>query len=370
MRDLFIGLMSGTSMDAIDAALVDFSGPHPQLIESRSTPLPAALRERLEALVHPDWRGTLAELGQLDAQLGEAFADAACRLLEQAELTASAVTAIGSHGQTVFHAPAGALGFSIQIGDPNRIAARTGITTVADFRRRDIAVGGQGAPLVPAFHRAVLQDPVKNRVILNLGGIANITCLPADPAGAVIGFDTGPGNTLLDAWIRRHRDQPFDADGAWAASGNTIPALLTRLLADPYFALPAPKSTGRELFHLHWLDTTLDPSWAPADVQATLLELTAVSIAEAITRHCLADEVIVCGGGSRNTQLMARLSTLLPAAEVKPSDACGVPAQWMESMAFAWLARETLNGRAGNLPSVTGAQQAVVLGGIFPGHAI
>jgi anhydro-N-acetylmuramic acid kinase len=373
---LYVGLISGTSMDAVDAALVAL-GEHvqPRMLDALAHPLPDGLHGRLAAVIAPG-PVALTELGELDVALGHLFADACEALLDRARVRPDQVRAIGSHGQTVHHRPArrqsvdrsdGPLPFTLQLADPNVIAERTGITTVADFRRRDMAAGGQGAPLVPAFHRAVLAHPDQTRVVLNIGGIANITCLPAQRE--VCGFDTGPGNTLMDAWVSRHLDRPRDQDGAWAAGGQVRPGLLKRLLADPYFAAPAPKSTGREYFNLDWLDAVLadGPDLAPQDVQATLTELTALSVARAVTEHapdCLT--LLVCGGGVHNATLMGRLKVHLEDLRVESTAAHGIDPDWVEAMAFAWLAGETLAGRPGSLPAVTGARGARVLGGIYP----
>lgn len=363
--EFFLGLMSGTSLDGIDAALVRFENERPILEASHYHPFPAELRERLLALILSP-RVAWDELGQLDAELGELFAACALTLLERCPQIQA--TAIGSHGLTVRHQPAGAWPFTLQIGDPNRIAQLTGIATVADFRRRDMAAGGQGAPLAPAFHAAVFRSSAENRVVLNLGGIANITVLPADPAQPAVGFDTGPANGLLDCWTQRHRHQPYDADGAWAALGQVVPGLLQVLLDEPYFTLPPPKSTGKELFNPGWLDGKLRDfaAVAPVDVQATLAELTACSVAEAIGRHAPdTGRILVCGGGAHNADLLGRLRARL-GRPVESSGKFGVEPDWVEAMAFAWLARQTLHGRPGNLKEVTGALAPVILGGIYP----
>jgi anhydro-N-acetylmuramic acid kinase len=340
----------------------------PRLIKAINHPIPADLRRELLALCQPG-DNEIQRLGAADVALGEVFAAAVAQLLAAARLEAHAIRAIGSHGQTVRHCPEQR--FTLQIGDPNIIAQRSGITTVADFRRRDLAVGGQGAPLVPAFHHAVLRDPHHDRVILNIGGMANITILPAAPTRPVTGFDTGPGNVLMDHWVRQHRNQAYDPEGAWAAAGQVNDALLERLLDDAYFAQAPPKSTGRERFNAAWLAAKLagsEDSLAPQDVQATLCELTARSAAEAIAAHAPGgEEVLVCGGGARNRQLLARLQAGLAPLAVRTTDEAGLPGDWIEAMAFAWLARETLAGRHGNLAAVTGASQGVVLGGIYPG---
>lgn len=367
MPELFLGLMSGTSADGIDAALVAFEDGRPALRASSGLPFGAELQQTLQdtlASGHCD----LARLSTLDAELGDAFAEAALALLRQAAVSADAVQAIGSHGQTLFHQPRHPDANSLQIGDPNRIAERTGITTVADFRRRDMAAGGQGAPLVPAFHQAVFGESGRSRVVVNIGGIANLTILPAD-GGTVLGFDCGPGNTLMDAWARAHLSAPMDSQGRWAASAAPEPELLNRLLHDPYFTLPAPKSTGREHFHLRWLEERGRPGTLdPARVQATLCELTAASIAEAIGRYApQTDEVLVCGGGVYNEHLMDRLACLLEGVGVDSTAVAGWDPRWIEAAAFAWLARQTLAGAAGNLPSVTGARRPVILGAVYPG---
>lgn len=368
MSELYIGLMSGTSMDAVDAVLVDLSAM-PRLLASHSLTHDPALKARLLALAQPG-PDELDRLGELDVELGRHFAACALALLAQAGVPATTVRAIGSHGQTVRHRPQGDFPFTLQIGDPNVIAETTGITVVADFRRRDMAAGGQGAPLVPAFHEALFRSTQEDRVVLNLGGIANISVLPASATASVYGFDTGPANVLLDGWCFRHTGQAYDADGQWGRAGQVQPALLAALLAHPYFQRPAPKSTGREDFHLAWLETVLaehDETFTPVDVQATLTELTARSVAEAIQReHVARGRLLVCGGGAYNGFLLARLAALLPDMVVESTLAHGLPPTWVEATAFAWLAQRTLAGRPGNLPAVTGARGPRILGGIYP----
>jgi anhydro-N-acetylmuramic acid kinase len=362
---LYLGLISGTSADGIDAALVRFQDDAPTLIAGLTHPWPDVLRQRILAVAQDEERLDLDSYGRLDASVGLCFADAANAVLRKAGIDASDVRAIGSHGQTLRHRPAGDPPFTLQVGDPAAIAERTGIDTVADFRRADVAAGGQGAPLVPAFHATVLGVPGKTRVVLNLGGIANITVLDAD--GGVSGFDTGPANGLMDAWYLRHHGKNFDADGVWAASGRVDEDLLARLLADDYFALPAPKSTGREHFHLVWLDAH-DGVMArrSEDVQATLLELTARSVADAIARYApMASDIVACGGGVHNGALMRRLAELLD-RPFASSAACGIDPDHVEAMAFAWLARQRLLGQAGNLPAVTGARGYRQLGALYP----
>ena len=380
---LYIGLISGTSMDGVDGALVEIIGEGPpRLLATRATPLPSALCDELATLIATAPVGSpnlLVRLGELDHRLGELVAGAALALLEEAGVAPKQVRAIGSHGQTLYHHPSGTAPFTLQIGDPNRIAERCGITTVADFRRRDMAAGGQGAPLLPALHAHLLRHPVEWRAVLNLGGIANLTLIPPSTSREpVTGFDSGPANALLDAWIERHRGEAMDREGAWAASGRVDPVLLERLLADPYFALAPPKSSGREYFHLPWLDTALSrhPDLPPVDVQATLAELSAVSVIRALRAHqphCA--RLLVCGGGVHNRRLMARLEDLLRRAEgsgtavdtiIESTAAHGVDPDWMEAIGFAWFAHRTLEGLAGNLPEVTGARHAVPLGAIHP----
>lgn len=364
MKQHYIGLMSGTSMDGIDAVLVDFAGPSPRLLAQHHLPYADTLRQELLALCRPG-EDELRRFGQLDVQLGRLYAQAVQQLLEQAAFDPTQVAAIGCHGQTVRHHPELSPPFTLQIGDPNTLAELSGIPTVMDFRRHDLAVGGEGAPLVPAFHAALLRSEDCERVIVNIGGMANLTVLPSAPEQAVSGFDTGPGNVLLDAWVERQQGLPFDRDGAWAAQGQVDEVLLESLLADPYFSRPPPKSTGREYFNLDWLLGRIGRC-APEDVQATLLELTARSIAGAVEAHGAASgELLVCGGGARNSQLMAALARRLPRWHVASSAEYGVDPQWIEAMAFAWLARQRCQELPGNLPAVTGAHRAVVLGGLY-----
>ena len=366
---LYIGLMSGTSLDGVDAALVQFEpGAPPQLVQAHHQPYPESLRQAVLAVCQGQ-AVTLAAVGALDVQVARAYAQAVYALLQQAGVAAHQVQALGAHGQTVHHQPVGDERFSMQLGCANTLAVATGIPVVADFRRRDMALGGQGAPLAPGFHDQVLRHPSRTRVVLNSGGIANISVLvPGQPC---LGYDTGPANMLLDAWVQQQCGQPFDADGAWAAQGRVNPLLLQHMLADPYFAAPPPKSTGREHFGMAWLQRQLaatagTPSdTAPVDVMRTLLELSALSVAQAVARHADAGELLVCGGGARNAFFMQRLAALLPGWQVAPTDTQGVPAQWMEAMAFAWFAQRTLRGLPASLPSVTGASRACVLGAVY-----
>ncbi len=359
---LYVGLMSGTSLDGADAVLVDFSGAAPRILASATVGFEPALRAELLALNSP---GTdeIDRAGRTGNALAEAYARAVLAVLSEAGAARDSVRAIGCHGQTVRHRPE--RGYTVQIGNPARLAERTGIAVVADFRGRDLAAGGQGAPLAPAVHAAAFASGEEDRAVLNLGGIANLTSLPRD--GAVRGFDTGPGNCLMDLWAGRHLAQPYDADGAWAAGGTVRADLLQGLLREPYFAVPPPKSTGRDLFNAAWLEARLRGGEAPRDVQATLLELTARSVAEAAGRHCAgARRYIACGGGTRNGALMRRLETLLAPAALETSARHGVDPQLVEATAFAWLAKRTLEGLPGNLASVTGAAGPRVLGAVYP----
>ncbi len=368
MANCYVGLISGTSVDGIDAVVADLSTARPQLLAAQTLPWDAPLHAKLLATLNRPEAVSLNELGELDAALGDAFAAAALAVIATAGLRPTDITAIGSHGQTLFHAPSAHPPFTLQAGDPSRIAARTGVTTVADFRRRDMAEGGQGAPLVPALHQALFTHAEIPRAIVNIGGIANLTLLPAN-GGAASGFDTGPGNGLMDAWTAKHKQQPFDPSGEWARSGVTDTDLLEHLLREPYLRLPPPKSTGRELFNLPWLQARLDAGFAglsAATVQATLAEFTAVSIAAALQEAGSADELYVCGGGAHNAYLLERLQTHLPTCRIASTAALGLEPDWVEATAFAWLAMRTLAGECGNLPTVTGARREVVLGAIYP----
>ncbi len=365
--ELYIGLMSGTSMDGIDAVLARFGGPAGELIGHSSMPWPREIKGRLRALTLPG-DDEIERLGPLDIEVADAFAETIHALLRQTGIRANQVRAVGSHGQTVRHRPNSTPPFTLQIGDPNRIAELTGIDVVADFRRRDIAAGGQGAPLVPAYHAVAFSHPSEQRFILNIGGIANITRLPGGGPDRVSGYDTGPGNTLLNHWAGEWLGTPYDADGAWAATGKINEELLEKMLEEPYFTQPAPKSTGPEQFSPGWLERHLDAfSLPPQEVQATLTALTAESIARAIAGE-KADpcRVVACGGGVFNRELMRQLRRRLAPNPVDTTADHGMDPSRVEAMAFAWLARQTLLGLPGNLPAVTGASHPVVLGGIYP----
>lgn len=382
--EYFIGAMTGTSIDGLDICLLDFSQSPPHLVGRHEQPLGESLTSWLRALASgnpptdlpPPANDAIDLLGMADRALAEVTATGIRRLLDQVAVAPEAVRAIGSHGQTIRHRPDWeSAAFTLQIGDPSRIAELTGIGVAADFRRRDFAAGGQGAPLVPPAHAALFPDPRDDRdtLLVNLGGIANVSVIrPGEPP---LGFDTGPANTLMDAWHLRHQDDPFDRDGQWAAQGQAHDSLLARLLSDPFFRAPAPKSTGPEQFNLHWLDRRgegLANDLAPEDVQATLLELTATSIADALAPWLVgkdakanAPRVILCGGGARNRRLSERLQAHLQ-REVSSSEAWGLPPESVEGAAFAWLARQLLNGAPGNAPGVTGARGPRLLGGFYP----
>lgn len=362
---LFAGVLSGTSVNGIDAALVEFV-PQPRLVATHTLDYPAEVRAELLALAVPG-ENEIDRLGRADVTVGRLFAQAVNELLAQAGKKPAEIRAIGSHGQTIRHRPGLQPAFTLQIGDPNVIAAETGIAVAADFRRKDMALGGQGAPLVPAFHEGVFRQPGRGRVVVNIGGIANLTILPGD-GGAVRGFDTGPGNTLMDAWCREQCGEAMDRDGAWAASGRVHAPLLAALRADDYFTKPPPKSTGPEHFSPEWLRRHLVSAvgLAAADVQATLLALTAGTIAAGIREAApKTQEVFVCGGGAHNGALMRALAAQLPDVRVARTDELGVAGDWVEAMAFAWLARQRLGAAPGNQPATTGASRPAVLGGLW-----
>jgi anhydro-N-acetylmuramic acid kinase len=361
----YLGTISGTSVDGLDIALIEITD-QVQVIAARTYPFPETLRSALLQLGQPG-QDDLEALGASDTRLGRFIGETALDFLRGAGVAPEQITAIGSHGQTIRHRPRGPERFTLQIGDPNVIAEVTRITTIADFRRRDMAAGGEGAPLVPLFHDTLFRTPREHRAILNIGGISNLTLLPANPADPVTGFDAGPGNALMDVWIRSCRGDPFDAAGAWGATGDPQGELLEAMLADPYFALAPPKSTGREHFNRSWLDARLDesPGLMPADVQATLRVLTAEAIRLALERWGSgAERVIVCGGGRLNDALLGELRARLPLPVATVED-YGIDGDSVEAAAFAWLAHQTLNGLPGSAPSVTGAAAPRVLGAIY-----
>jgi anhydro-N-acetylmuramic acid kinase len=371
MSELYVGLLSGTSMDAIDAALVDFSGESARLTSSLAYPFPDSLKSRLQKIVSSNVGGNLDEAMALDYALGDLFAEAVLALLNKAGISAGEIRAIGSHGQTVRHRPPHAPGSTLQLGDPNRIAGITGITTVADFRRMDMAHGGQGAPLAPAFHQAMLAKDRGVRAVVNLGGIANITVLNG-VGGGLTGFDSGPANGLLDDWASRCLSVPYDENGAWAARGVVREELLEKLLADAFFAAKPPKSTGRDYFHLGWLEARLTTQVLAAtpteDVQATLCALTARTVGDAILACAPeVEDVIVCGGGVHNDELRRQLQLVVEPAIVRSSQEVGLDPDWVEAMLFAWLAKARLENRSYPLHGVTGARKAAPLGAIYAG---
>ena len=364
MPAYYIGLMSGTSMDGIDAAVVSFDDNRVALHATINQRYPEALREDLVRAANTPTDKPIEDLDRLGALVGECFRDAALEALRASGIDAGDVAAIGSHGQTLRHRPDADPPYSLQIGDPEVIARGTGIVTVADFRSADIAAGGQGAPLVPPFHDWLFGGTSRHRTIVNVGGIANVTLL--GPTGeAVTGFDTGPGNTLLDRWIQLHCGLPFDRDGGWAAAGKVITPLLDTFLAYAYFTKPPPKSTGLEDFNLEWIAAHEASEYEAVDVQATLSELTARTIAVDVQKYApLTEEIYVCGGGAHNADLLARLARILPEVRIDTTATVGLHPDWVEAAAFAWLAMRTINKQTGNLPSVTGARRKVVLGAI------
>ena len=359
--ELYIGLMSGTSLDGVDAVLADLSLSEPQLLARHYLPFDDALKNDLLALHQPD-HNELHQAQITGNQLARLYAQSIPPLLPQTRIAATQVKAIGCHGQTIRHCPEH--GYTLQIGNAALLAELTGVTVISDFRSRDIAAGGQGAPLVPAFHDKVLRHSGSHRVIVNIGGISNLTNLP--PNAATSGFDCGPGNLLMDAWCMQHTGKSYDDNGAWAASGNVLPALLENMLAEPFFALPPPKSSGRDLFNMAWLRAKLQGDEAAADVQATLLELTCRTIALAIRQHCAgAAAIYLCGGGAHNQTLRNRLAALLPGSSMQTTDALGVDGDYLEATAFAWLAQQALHGKPANLPLVTGARHPCILGAVY-----
>jgi anhydro-N-acetylmuramic acid kinase len=361
---LYLGLISGTSMDAIDAALVDFDAKPLRVVAASATAYEPTLKARTAALIDRADSVALDEVGEIDVEIGRAFARAALQLLATSGIPPGQVTAIGSHGQTLRHRPDLAAPFSWQIGDPNVLTEMTGINVVADFRRRDVAAGGQGAPLLPVFHDHVFRSEIEDRVIANLGGIANITLLSR--GRPVSGFDTGPANRLMDAWIHAHQGREFDADGAWAATGSVDQGLLDALLDEPYLRLPAPKSTGRELFNMDWLQAKLGSSSRRAnDVQATLQRYTAVTVADAVRRYAPGAAIYACGGGAHNRGLLAEIAALTAPNRVAATLELGLDPDFVEAIAFAWFAKRTLEGQPSSAASVTGAQGARILGGLY-----
>lgn len=365
MSQYYIGLISGTSMDGIDTVIADFGDGTLKACDFITFEWPDELAQELKALCAPG-SNEVNRMAMADRKVAECFANACQQILARNNLKPSDIQLIGSHGQTIRHHPDGQYGYSVQIGDGNSIAALTGIDVIADFRRKDIALGGQGAPLVPAFHNAIFSSKDENRVVLNIGGIANISYLPKScDANEVVGFDTGPGNRLMDAWCQEHTGEPYDKDGAWAATGECHMPLFYSLKNQDYFSLSAPKSTGRELFNLEWLHQSIavqPDDIAPRDVQATLLELTAVTIADDIKRLSDVESVYVCGGGAHNQQLLTRLGCLLENCKLSTTSELGIHPDAVEAIAFAWLAWAWQHNIPGNVPKATGAKKPTVLG--------
>jgi anhydro-N-acetylmuramic acid kinase len=364
MSEFYVGLMSGTSMDGIDAVLVNFEDASVELVATHSEPYPDDLKDALLSAIRMPLHVDLDRSGELDRKVGECFRDAALCVIANAGTDRRDVVAIGSHGQTLRHQPNAEKPFSLQVGSAEIIAAGTGATTVANFREADIIAGGQGAPLVPPFHDWLFRSADINRVVVNIGGIANITVLP-DGGAEVCGFDTGPGNGLMDVWTALHLGKSYDDDGRWAGAGAVVDSLLEQFLEDPYFRSRPPKSTGVEYFNREWLGGFDIDGIAAVDVQATLCELSVATISDAIDQYAAdTTEVFVCGGGSHNSDLMRRLERRNPTMSVSSTLVAGLNPDWVEAVAFAWLAMRTLNGQTGNLPSVTGASHKVVLGDI------
>ena len=364
--EYFIGLISGTSMDGIDAALINNVNNIINVEATLSKSYPKKLREILLFIRDNPHKVDIDQLAQLDTWIGENFRDSAISLIKKSGIDRSQIQAIGSHGQTIRHQPKIKKPFSLQLGDPNIIAYGTKITTVSDFRRKDIAAGGEGAPLTPIFHKSLFSSKKNNRVILNIGGISNITILRKD-SKKVLGFDTGPGNTLLDSWIKENKGDLFDKDGAWAKTGKTNKKLLNSMLSDPFFKILPPKSTGFEYFNLNWINKFIkDRNMTPSDVQRTLVDLTVESIAIHIENFSKnTDEIILCGGGPKNITLSNALKKRMPSIRFSLTDDYGFNSDYLEAIAFAFLARQTLLKKPGNIKSVTGANEEIILGGIY-----
>jgi anhydro-N-acetylmuramic acid kinase len=365
---LYIGIMSGTSLDGVDVALIDINQHECQLKHAKTYSFDEKLHQQLLKLI-VEQESKLFDFGEIDIKLGQFIASCINQFLAEYRIEPKQVIAIGSHGQTIFHSPNSNYPFSMQIGNANEIAQLTAITTVADFRQRDIAADGQGAPLVPAYHKEVFGSEVNNRVILNIGGMSNLTIIPADKNESVFGFDSGPGNVLMDAWIFKKKALKYDANGDWAKSGQINEPLLNSLLSEPFFRQQIPKSTGRELFNLAWLETKIDNIKSPIsdeDIQATLLALTTVSIAEAIKLYAAkTTEIYLCGGGAQNKALCSQLESLLTNTIISDTEVLGIHPDWVEACAFAWLAYKNIAREEIDLTSVTGAKSPVILGATY-----
>ena len=365
MTTINIGLMSGTSLDGMDAVAVALDESGLSILASHSIDMPKDLKRKIQTICQPG-NNEISLMAEIIPEFVQLSAKAVSAVMEQANLTPEQITAIGSHGQTVRHMPE--QGFTLQLDNPSLLAELTSITVVADFRRRDLAAGGQGAPLVPAFHHSVFGNAQEDRVVVNVGGISNITILPADPEEKVLGFDTGPGNLLMDHWCQENLGLAYDKDGQWAASELHDEILLETMLSESFFRQQPPKSTGRELFNPHWLDGMLKgfKAISPSSIQATLCRLTARGIADAIQEHAPGTRsAYLCGGGALNKTLMKNLAELLPGVDINTTAQLGITPEWVEAVAFAWLAQQTLNHQPGNMPSVTGAKGERILGGIY-----
>ena len=361
--DYYVGIMSGTSLDGIDAVLTDLNSQPPLLLNTFYQPYDKNLRSQILDL-HQSGNNELHLAAMLSNKLAHCYAKTVINLLNKHKVKSQSVTAIGCHGQTVRHCPQSEMSYSIQLGNASLLAELTGITVVADFRSRDIAAGGQGAPLVPAFHQLLFQDPEISRVIINIGGISNITNLASNTK--IVGFDCGPGNILMDSWCQRHLGTTYDKNGTWAESGETIPALLEELMSFKFFSVPPPKSTGREVFNLTWLEKHLSGNESTEDVQATLLQLTSRAITDTILKWFPdTTEVYLCGGGARNIALTSRIQISLPGKKVAPTDVLGINADWLEAFAFAWLAKQNIQGIPSSIPYVTNAKGERILGAVY-----
>ena len=367
-RDYYIGCISGTSLDGLDLALVEFKQGKPTVIHSECATIPSDLQSELNSLCSPG-PNEIERLGRADIEFGKFIGDSINALLKKLSFDHTEISAIGSHGQTIRHRPDIDHPFSMQVGAISTIAERTGVTTIGDFRMADIAAGGQGAPLVPAFHEQVFSCSTAKRLIINLGGISNITTLPCqdnESDTSIQGYDIGPANTLMDCWIKKHLGKNYDNEGLWAQSGKLLDTTLNQMLRDSYFSRGTPKSTGREYFNMNWLEKFEIQNQNPEDVQRTLLELTAHTISAAISQEKTQEllEIYLCGGGAHNSFLLKRIKELSGLNSISKTDILGIPADDVEAAAFAWLARETLKGRPGNLPSVTGATKLKILGAV------
>lgn len=368
-REIYIGLMSGTSLDGVDIAIVDFNCKPPKALLSETYPYAAPVKLRIRDITH-DKAASIDTLCQLNIELGHIYASVVNESLKQSDLDKTQIRAIGNHGQTIRHCPDATFPYTLQLGDPNTLAVETGIATVTDFRGIDIALGGQGAPLAPAFHKSIFSSSTNDRIVINIGGIANITYLPSNPAEKIIGFDTGPGNTLSDYWVGLHKNLAYDDAGQWAKSGRIIEELLSEIAdKEPFFKQAGPKSTGTDHFNSAWLSNFNISNYSPNDIQATLIELTAISIADSIsglTKPSI--ECFVCGGGARNLHLIERIQKRLPKSLIQTTKQLNIDPDYVEAIAFAWLAKQRIDNEPGNIPSSTHASRLGILGGVYSGN--